>query len=140
MANVTITASSVVPSANSLKSSIQLGEAADAGDIVYFKSSDAKWYLANATTLEESGNGAGSNLKMLASSGAANQYVVGVDPKSSITVGAVLTKGRAYVLSATDGLIANEGDLTSGQFLTIVGYAITSSVLFFDPTSTGVTI
>lgn len=43
-----------------------------------------------------------------------------------------VTRGRVYVLDHTAGDICNDGDLIAGNWLTQVGHAESTSVLFFD--------
>lgn len=137
---VSITPANVQSSSSSMRSSIQLGEAVNAGDLLYLKSADGKWWKADCLTAEKAGNGTPSNIKMALSNGAANQWVLGADPGGDITLGTVLTKGQIYVLSATGGLFATQPDLVATNFLTIIGYATSTSVLRFTPNPTGVVL
>ena len=55
-----------------------------------------------------------------------------------INVGATLTVGETYVLGDTAGAIYPIGDLGSGDYVTYLGYATTTSLLQLMITATGV--
>jgi|694.fasta_scaffold00460_68 hypothetical protein len=54
-------------------------------------------------------------------------------PGSRIDLGATLTVGETYILSATAGAIAPIADLAPSNYLTILGAATDSSTLMFNP-------
>jgi hypothetical protein len=138
MATVTITAANVIPTSTGSRSIVQLGVAVTAGLFLYLKSSDNKWYKADATTAEKAGNSSPNRIKMALSDGAINQYIAAADPASTVDVGSVVSKGRYYVLSATAGKMANEGDLVSTNYVTLMGYALDADTFYFDPQPTGI--
>lgn len=140
MATITITAANVIATSTGTRSIVQLGEAATAGTFLYLKSSDNKWYKADCTTAEKAGSASPNRIKMALSDGAANQYVAVADSGSSVDVGSVVSKGRYYVLSATAGKMANEGDLVSTNLVTLMGYALDADTFYFDPQPTGIVI
>lgn len=140
MATITITKGDVVPSSSSTRNTGIAGEAIVAGEVIYLKASDNRWYKADCTTLEKSGNASAQNLRFALADASTAQPIVFAEPGSLITVGTVLAKGIWYVLSATAGKLANHGDLTTGQYSVNMGYAPTTSTFFFSPTPTGVTI
>ncbi len=51
-------------------------------------------------------------------------------------IGATTVEGEVYVVSANAGLIAVESDLTSGQYLTVIGYG-DGGLLRWQPNATG---
>lgn len=63
-----------------------------------------------------------------------------VQPRGAITPGATLTPGEAYYLSANPGAICPVGDLTSGMYPTILGIAVSASVLNLDIQPSGVSL
>lgn len=140
MATITITKANVIPTSSTTRNSGIAGEALEAGQFIYLKSSDSKWYKADATTLEKSGNASAQNLRMCLADAAANQPIVYAEPGSLITIGAVVVKGIWYILSATAGKMANHGDLIAGEYSVSLGYAPTTSTFFFNPVPTGITI
>lgn len=140
MATITITKGDVLPSTVGTRGTGTAGEALEAGQFIYIKSSDSKWYKADATTLEKSGNNSPQNLRFTLADAAAGQPIVFAEPGTLVTVGAVVAKGIWYVLSGTAGKMANHGDLTAGQYSVNVGYAPTTTTFFFNPQVSGVVI
>ena len=138
MANLTITAANVLQPALSPRLSTPVaGEALVRGQVVYLKS-DGKWWKADATSLEKAGNGLGSNnIRIVLSDCSANQLVLLLEPGQQYTVGAVITLGKLYVISATSGLICLNTDLVTGNYFTPLGYPASTTILNFDPDSTG---
>ncbi len=57
---------------------------------------------------------------------------------SKVNLGATLTVGTTYVVSATKGAIAPIADLTTLDYVTILGTASTTALLDFVVTSTGI--
>lgn len=60
----------------------------------------------------------------------------------AVNVGAVLTKGKFYCLSATNagGLICLDADQVSGWYSTMVGWAYSTSILIVSIQVTGVAL
>ena len=52
---------------------------------------------------------------------------------SLVNLGATLAVGMPYAVSATVGAIAPIGDITSTQFVSIIGIATTAALLDFQP-------
>lgn len=63
-----------------------------------------------------------------------------VPDTSKLYVGTILTQGIYYYLGATAGTIVPYGDLLSGDYVTRIGFAESTSVLRVDLDATGVTI
>ena len=57
----------------------------------------------------------------------------------NVNLGATLTKGTAYVVSATTGGIAPESDLASGEYVSHIGVATSTSNLQLNVNNTGAT-
>jgi len=55
-----------------------------------------------------------------------------VPERSLVNLGATLAVGTAYAVSATKGAIAPIGDITSTQFVTVIGIDYSSSLLDFQ--------
>jgi hypothetical protein len=140
MATITITKGNVIPSSVGTRNSGIAGEALEAGQFLYLKASDNRWYKADCTTAEKAGNNSAQNLRMALADAAVGQPISFADPGSLVNVGTVLAAGIWYILSATAGKIANHGDLTTGQYSVNMGYAPTTSTFFFNPQTTGVTV
>lgn len=102
------------------------GEALAINDVVYFKEADAKWYKADAdltATFDQLQIGICKTVA--ASSGITIQVAIS-GPVSGFTG---LTAGSKYYLSNTEGLITS----TAGTYSVFVGWALTTSVLLFNP-------
>ena len=130
MADLTITAASVVKGSSgseSIDSSRNSGETLTAGETVYLKSADSKWWKAEAvTSAEVAGSGAfGICLNSTEGAGQPVSVIKGGD----VTLGAVLTATEVYVLSTVAGKICPLADLVSAEYLTILGYAASTSNL-----------
>lgn len=127
MADIAITASAVVKGSGAQTTTGVAGASITAGMVLY---SDT----ANANVMKP----ADANLSALASTvaGIALHAALTGQPITYITAGpltinAVLTAGKIYVLSATDsaGAIAPVADLASGWFTSLLGYASSTTVL-----------
>lgn len=137
MAVITITPANVIVDTNQPTSQIIVGESVTAGDILYYKPSDAKWWKADNATAEKAGSGAKGNIKMALGAGSANQKIVAADPGALITVGAVLVKTDQYVLSSTSAKMELNSDMSSADLFTSIGYGFSTTQLYFDPNPTG---
>lgn len=118
-----------------MNQSTVFGEAVTAGQAVYLKSSDGKWWLAQCDgTAEEAGSG---GVGVALNGGAANQPAA-VQTGGLITIGGTVAATLVYVVSATAGGICPIADLVSTNKLTILGYATTTGVIDLRPLATGV--
>lgn len=142
MSDLSITATQVVAGtgASVIKTGVY-GETVTAGQCVYQKSTDSKWYKAVATsggTAEQSGYGVSFGVALVG--GAANQPAY-VQTGGPITIGATVAAGVWYYVSQTAaGGIGPVADLGSGDFVTIIGYGLTTSTMQIVPTATGLTL
>ena len=126
MADLVITAASVVPGDNAdVDRSGYAGEAITAGKPVYFSSTTKRWMLAdsNSATVEA------RKAKGVALNGAANGQPLAVAKSGDVTIGAVLTPGVAYYLSDTAGGICPVADIGAGEYVCLIGFAKSASVL-----------
>ena len=134
MANLTQTAANVGLTANSASTTatvVQAGEAITQGMPVYLLSS--KYYKADASAL---GSAAATHLAVTPA--ATDEYFVAVPTGGTVDLGATLTVGTTYVVSATAGAIAPEADLLTGEFVTSLGVASAAGELVLDINATGV--
>lgn len=136
MSALSITANSVVKSTGAaLRTEFVAGEAVTAGQSVYLKTSDSKWWLAQADgTAEESGSG--TILGVALNAAAAGQPVI-VQTGGTITIGATVAAGVFYYLGATAGGIYPVGDLSSTNYVSTVGYGASTTTLIINPVPTG---
>lgn len=140
MADLSVTIGDVLIADTVRATAVEVGEAVSAGDVIVYDANDEDWVLASNASAALSGNGNNAYIGIAVGSAAAGQRVAAVvTSNQEITLGAVLTAGRVYVLS-TGGNISPESDATTSDFLTIIGYAKSSTVLVFNPISTGIQV
>lgn len=136
MADLTITAASVVPGSGATTDIDRVrffGETVAAGKVVYLNTTTDKIMLADCTDpLEDEVYG------IALVSGALNQPAV-VQRAGAITLGAVLTVGETYVLSVAGGLAPIE-DLEPADYVSIIGVATTTSSLQLRINNSGVQV
>ena len=133
MADLTITATSVVAGADSQQVSGILGETVTAGQAIV-KNSANVWVKADS-------NHATAALRQpggIALNGGAIGQPVRVHKSGLITIGATLTAGLAYYLSDTPGGICLPADIGSGEYVVQLGLASSATVLAVKPVYTGV--
>jgi len=132
MADLSQTAANVVADPGFTSQSGTFGGAIDAGMPVYVDTADNKLKSAdnNASALTATVLG-------LALNGGANGQPGVVITKGDINIGATLVVGETYVLSATAGKICPIGDLAAGNYVTVLGVAISTSKLRLAPIVSG---
>lgn len=106
---------------------VQGGEAIAAGQIVYKKSADNKYYKADADALE-SAQCAGIAIMPCP---AASDYFA-ILRRGGIDLGCTLTVGETYFVSGTAGGLQPSADVGAGEYVTKVGIAITAAKLEVD--------
>lgn len=132
MANLTITASAVIPSASATLQTGFSGVAIAAGEVIYKDTGDSnKLKLADA-------NDASAIVRTVAgiavNSAAAGQPVTYASEDPDLTLGAMLFEaGDAFILSATPGKIAPVADLATGMYPTFLGFANSDGKINFKP-------
>lgn len=125
MADLTITAANVVIGSGAVIEHGTAGAAITAGEVVYKDASTSQYLLADcdsATTGARSPRG-------IALNDAADGQPLTIIKSGDVTIGATLTPGLAYYLSATAGGICPYGDLLSGDYVVFLGLAESASVL-----------
>jgi|TARA_R110000824_G_scaffold395565_1_gene596320 hypothetical protein len=98
---------------------------------VYRKAADNKWWKAIDTSVATALAGG------IALTNAGADELIDVALSGSINVGATLVLAQIYVVSAS-GAIAPVGDLLSGDFVTILGVATSTSLLELNINASGV--
>lgn len=125
MADLTVTAANVaMGGADARVRPVQVGEAVSQGEPVYFDVSTDKWYLAEAGGVVAKSVARGIVLTPAAADGQSVIVTEGL-----VNIGATLSVGEVYVVSATAGGIAPIGDLTTGDFVTVLGVATSTSLI-----------
>ncbi|MGE4307229.1 MAG: hypothetical protein AB7E24_24735 [Novosphingobium sp.] len=136
MADITITPANVLAGAGSAQSLATAGATITAGQVLYHDAADGKAKLAD-------NNGATAIIRKvrgIALNGASNGQPVMILTEGDITLGAVLTAGVTYYLSDTPGGICPAGDLTTGEYPTILGVAKSTTVLSVKLHAAGVAL
>lgn len=132
MADLSITAANVGVKGKCQLETVQVGESVTQGQAGYFKVDDQKYYKADANASATTAEATGVFLSAASTDG----YAVFVRT-GAINLGAALTAGETYVVSATAGGIAPIGDTTTGWWVTILGTAASSSQLDLNIRATG---
>lgn len=126
MTDLVITAASLLPGSDAVVQNGAAGEAVGQGKAVYFDSTLQQWLLADAnhaTAAKRRPTGIALN----ATTAAAQKLAV--QTGGTITIGAALTAGARYYCSATAGGIAPEADLATGMETSLIGIALSTTVL-----------
>ncbi len=127
MAALTITKANVAWVSGPVSVDQILGEAADAGMMVYQKAADSKWYKAQDDGTAEEAGAVGVGM-LLATGDAANARVSIARPGAIVSVGTG-TAGVVYTLADGAGAIGPVADCGSGDKVTVVGLGIGSNKL-----------
>lgn len=136
MADLTITAANVkVKGSTTTVQLVQVGETVTQGQSGYLKSSDSKYWKADADLSAEAAAATGIFMTPAATDG----YAL-IATGGPIDIGATLTQGEIYVVSGTAGGVCPEADLSSAERVTIVGVAADASTLNLNFLATGIAI
>lgn len=136
MANLSITAASVFPGSNAVKEYGVFGEAVTAGQLVYKKAADGKYWLSDSNSATAEVRGV-SGVALVG--GAANQQAV-VQTGGNILPGATVVVGETYYLGETPGAIQPRADVGSGEYVTKVGFGISTTTIKLGIESSGVAV
>jgi hypothetical protein len=123
--DLSVTAASVVPGSGAVLATGTAGEALTAGQAVYQKAADSKWYKADC-------NSATAEVRVasaIALGGAAAGQPVVVQKSGQITIGATVVAGTAYFLSGTAGGIRPAADNTTGDYPQVVGMGVSTTAI-----------
>lgn len=135
MADLTITAASVVKGANArIDRNGYAGETLTAGMAVV-KNSSGFWVKADS-------NGSSSIRAAtgIALNGASQYQPVDVQTEGSLTIGATMTAGVAYYLSDTAGGLCPVADVGNGEYAQVIGIATSTTVLKLTFAASGVAL
>lgn len=133
MADLTITAASVLPGAGALVEDGLAGATITAGQAVY-RDTDGTYKLADA-------DGASATIRTargIALNGASSGQPLRIQKQGNITIGATLTAGTTYYLSNTAGGICPLADVGSGEYYHIIGIATSTTNLLMALAYSGV--
>jgi hypothetical protein len=135
MADLVITATNVAAGTGaSIDRQRVAGAAIAAGQVVYLDS-DGTYKLA-----DDNGSAAARVPAGIALNAAAAGQPVAVVVNGPVTIGAALTPGVGYYLSANPGGIAPAADLGTGQYPSFLGFAASATVLNLGIQQAGVSL
>lgn len=138
MADLTITAANMIPvSGFSFEQTLLSGAAITIGQSVYLDTTTSTWKLADANGSAATAGSGGVGVALTSAAAAAQPITVMTG--GSLAFGAILTVGILYCVSATAGGICPYADLTTGDRVTVLGVASTTSNLVMQRWVTGVT-
>lgn len=112
---------------------VEAGEAITQGMPVYQDAATNEYFQSDANASAT----AAAATAIALTAGADGEKIV-IAEQGDIDIGATLTVGETYVVSATKGAIAPIADLTTGDYPTILGVASAADTLKFKPYSGGV--
>lgn len=136
MANLTITAASVLPGSGAKSVPGIAGAAVTAGQVAARDPATGKYVLADS-------NHATAALRKPAGiflNGAADGQPVSIHTEGPITIGSAVAAGTDYWLSDTPGAICPRADVGAGETAVLLGLATSVSVIDIDIQNSGVQI
>lgn len=136
MADLSITAASVVKGSGATVEQGTAGATITAGQVVYKAAATGKYGLADCDS-------ATAEVKVprgIALNGASDGQPLAIVRAGDVTIGATLTPGTAYYLSPVAGGICPLADVASGDNVVLLGLAKSASVLALDIQVSGVTL
>ena len=135
MADVTQTPASVVLGTDAVTSTGTAGATIVAGDVLYKDLTDG-----GELKLTDADAALTAVIAGIAVSGAADKQLVSYQHGGPINPGGALVKGTIYVASVTPGNIAPQADLVSGDFVSILGVAISTTEIQLKINNSGIAI
>ena len=134
MAVITITAANVALGGDGCRIAIvQAGELITPGEPVFKLAADGKYYAAVNTTVAE----AAVIGIAITDAAAGGDYFI-ICKEGPIICGGTVAAGSAYSVGDTDGAIFDSGDAASPDFVTFLGYGISTTVLQVSINATGI--
>jgi hypothetical protein len=131
MAALTVTAGNVVQVSGGLRT-YTIGETVTAGQAVYLKAADNRvWKTATTTAATAAAVG------IMMTGGAAGQQGLVAESGAVINIGATTEKVH-YFVHDTAGAVGLQGDVGAGDYITRLGYSLTTDGVFYvDIRATG---
>jgi hypothetical protein len=135
MADLSQTAANVkLMSASSRVGTGQAGEGITQGQPIYQLNTDGKWYRCDAND----GVVKAACRAIALTPASTNGFIAFALPGADVDVGATLTVGQTYVVSANIGAIAPISDLAAASWVTPLGVAVAATTLRFNPQPSGI--
>lgn len=127
MADITITAASVLASSDAITENGVAGATITAGQVVALNTTTGKYVLADAD-----GAAGIDRPRGLALNNASDGQPLKIVKSGDVTFNAALTAGVTYYLSPTPGGIAPRADVLTGDIVSVLGIAKSTTVLALD--------
>lgn len=137
MADLTVTATSVVAGTGAQKKTLLAGGTITAGMAVYFDSSTTPPTVKAA---DADLSAVAADAKGIALNGGAVGQPIVVQTGGQINPGATVVVGTIYVVSGTAGGIAPAADLLAGDWVTILGIGVTAALIDMGVHASGVQV
>lgn len=125
----------VRPTANTISEKVVYGATVGIGVPVYFDSSDSEYKIADANA--SATTAAAKGIAITPGIDAGYGYIA--KGGSIILVGTTMAVGETYYVGPTAGEIIPDADLTTGDRVTRIGTASTTTQLDLDIQATGIT-
>lgn len=133
-ADITISAASVVPSAHAVQLQATAGATITAGQPIYLDTNDADTQGRAKAKLSDA-DSATAAVRVVdgiaINSASAGQPVIYVVSDPALTIGGSQTVNTILILSGTAGGIAPSADLSSGEYLVVIGVVKSATTIFF---------
>jgi hypothetical protein len=136
MADLTITAANVAAGSGAKIAYGTAGAALTAGQSLYLDSADGRYKLCD----NDSATVAARSFAGIALHAAATGQPIAVLTDGPITIGATVAVGTIYCTSSTAGGIAPSADNGTGDYVTIIGIATSTSVVKVQPLAAGAVV
>jgi len=135
MADVTVTAASVVASDDAVRKTGTAGETITAGQPLYLDAATGKLKKCINT-----GSSEAAAVGIALHGASLNQPVQYVSDDPEFTVGGTVAAGSIYCVSGTAGGIAPSADLASADYATVLGVGISTSKIKLKINASGVAV
>ena len=131
MADISVTAANVKKGSGATTITGTAGETITAGQVLYLDTADNEYKKADA---DASASAVAAGIALC---GAADGQPIIIQTGGNINIGGTVTVGEIYVVSATAGGVAPEGDLTTGNYVTVLGIGTTTANIALKIHSSG---
>lgn len=121
--------------ATSVVSVVQVGEAVTQGQVGYQDGTNKKYYKADSNGAAAT-NAAATVVFITAAS--TDGFALVLKAGGKLKANAVFTKGQVYCVGSTAGAIVPISDLTTGDYVTIVGVADSTTTIPLMMVATGI--
>lgn len=136
MTDLSITAANVIAGSGADITRGIAGATITAGQAVYLdEATTGEWQLADSDAASAAARG--SARFGIALNGAADGQPLAIQTGGDINIGGTMTAGVAYYLSDAPGGVCPFADLATGDYVTLVGVAKSTTVLAIDPLYSG---